>query len=445
MTEARVPPGPRGLPLIGSLLPYARDPLGFLTRCAREYGDVVRLRGPGLTFYVLTHPDHIEQVLRSRHRDFIKWKLLRDTAALFGSGLLTSEGDLWRRQRRLATPAFQAKQVETYAPVIVESTLRLLQSWQPGRARVINEDMRRVTLAVLARTLFGVDAGAEEQAAGEALETVLDYYGSPLNSLLLPSWLPTPANLRLRRAVRFLDGMIARLIEERRARPTDGQELLSRLLNSRDEEGNRMDDRQLRDELVTLAFAGHKTTAATLTYCFYLLAQAPEAEARLVEELRAVLGDRLPTADDVSRLPFTECVVKEALRLYPPSWGIGREAIADGEIGGFHLPRGTQVVLPQWVVQRDPRWFDQPDAFLPSRWEGDLEARLPRCAYFPFGDGPRVCIGGRFAMLEAVLILAIIARRYRLELVPRQKFRLVPSVTLWPRPGIKMVVRERGR
>jgi cytochrome P450 len=194
---------------------------------------------------------------------------------------------------------------------------------------------------------------------------------------------------------------------------------------------------------VTLAFAGHKTTAAALTYCFYLLAQHPDAEARLAAELLDVLGNRLPTADDVANLPYTECVVKEALRLYPPSWGIGREAINDVEIGGYLVPKGTQVVLTQWIVHRDPRWFEQPEAFRPERWENDMESRLPRCAYFPFGDGPRVCIGGHFAMLETVLILATVIQRCRLVLVPRQKFRLVPSITLWPSPGIKMVVQKR--
>ena len=440
---ATAPPGPRGHLLVGNLLQCLRDPLGFLTRCARKYGDVVRLRAPGLTFYQLNHPEHIEHVLRTHHRDFIKWKPLRDTAPLFGQGLLTSEGEHWRQQRRLATPSFQSRQVQTYAGTMVEYTTRMLDGWQPGATRTISKDMTGLTLAILVRTLFDVDLGGEGRAMGPILAGVLDYYGDPVNSLLLPSWLPTPSALRFRRSVRHLDALIGRLIDERRARPEEGQELLSRLLAARDEDGRGMSDRQLRDELVTLAFAGHKTTAAALTYCFYLLAQAPEAEARLAAELRAVLGGRPPTAADVPNLPFTEWVVKEALRLYPPSWGIGREALDDTEIAGYFVPRGTQLLLVQWVVQRDPRWFDRPDTFRPERWEKDLEARLPRCAYFPFGDGPRVCIGGRFAMLEAVLVLATVCQRYRLALVPGQKFRLVPSITLWPRPGIKMVVHER--
>jgi cytochrome P450 len=443
MTVPKVPPGPRGHFLIGNVLQCARDPLGFLSRCAKEHGDVVRLHAPGMTFYAFNHPDHIEQVLRSKNRDFIKWKLLRATARLFGNGLLTSEGDVWKQQRRLANPSFQSKQVQTYADVMVSYTQRMIESWRSGQTRIISDDMARLTLAIITRTLFDVDIDGEAKAMAPVLGSVLDYYGDSLNSLLLPSWLPTPSNLRYRKAVRTLDGVIARLIKARRARPEEGVELLSRLLHSRDEDGSQMTDQLLRDELVTLAFAGHKTTAAALTYCFYLLAQHPEAETRLTAELRNVLGDRLPVADDVVNLPFTECVVKEALRLYPPSWGIGREAVNDVEIGGYIVPKGTQVVLTQWIVHRDPRWFEEPEAFRPERWENNMESRLPRCAYFPFGDGPRVCIGARFAMLETVLILATIMQRCRLVLVPRQKFRLVPSITLWPSPGIKMVVQER--
>jgi cytochrome P450 len=443
MPHFKVPPGPRGFWPLGNTLQYARDPLGFLTHCARTFGDVVRLTGPGLTFYMFNHPDQIETVLRSEHRHFIKWKLLRDTSSVFGSGLLTSEGDFWKRQRRLMTPAFQMKQLQTYADDMVRATHRLLATWQAGDTRIISDDMMGLTLAIIGKTLFDVDIESTAHNMGPVLGSVMNYYGDPANSLVLPQWVPTPANLRFRRAVRTLDGMIKGMIQERRGRGASGQDLLSRLVLAQDEEGSRMTDQQLRDELVTLGFAGHKTTAAALTYSFYLLSQAPDVEERVVEEVRRVLGNRPPTAADVPDLKFTECVVKEALRLYPPSWGIGREAITDCEVGGYTVPKGTQVMTVQYVVHRDPRWFEEPDAFRPQRWQGDLEGRLPRCAYFPFGDGPRVCIGGGFAMLETVLILAAVLQRYRLELVSGQKFRLVPSITLWPVPGIKMVVRGR--
>jgi cytochrome P450 len=446
MPGVRIPPRPRGLPLLGHLIAYARDPLGFLTRCAREYGDVVRLCSPTRTFYLLSHPEHIEHVLRHNHSNYIKWQPLRATSRTFGSGLLTAEGEHWKKQRRLCNPAFQMKQVRTYVPTFVEFTDRMLAGWHAGQTRIVTDDFVDLTLAIVARVLFGVDLGGE---AGNVLGGVLDYFGSPLHSLLLPSWLPTPATLRYKKAVRALDTMIGRLTKEGRARNPEeraaASDLLSRLLSARDEDGTGMDEKQLRDELITIGFAGHKTTAAALTYSFYLLAQHPAADERMAAEAREVLGDRPATADDLPRLPFTTWVLNEALRLYPPSWGIGREALADDEVGGFHIPKGTQVVLPQWVVQRDPRWFDDPEVFRPERWDNDLESRLPRCAYFPFGDGPRVCIGANFAVLESVLILATIARRFRLTLVPGQTFRLVPSITLWPKPGISLVVHDRRR
>lgn len=436
-----LPPGPRGWPLVGNLFQAARDPLGFLTRCAREYGDVVRLTAPGATYYALTHPAHIEQVLRTQADDFIKWKLLRATSRLFGRGLLTNEGDHWKAQRKLLNPAFLLQAVRTYADDVVQHTSRMLDTWRPGETRVVSDEMAHLTLAILARSLFDLDLERDARPLGRILQTVLDYYGDILNSLVLPSWLPTPANLRLRRALRDLDAVIAGLIAERRSTAESRHDLLSRLLAARDEQGNGMPDQLLRDELVTLAFAGHKTTAAALTYCFLLLAGAPEVEKQLVEEVRTVLGDAPVTAD--SALPYADCVIKEALRLYPPSWGVGREALREVTVGGYRVPKGTQVLALQWIVHRDPRWYDEPEAFRPERWAGDLAARLPRCGYFPFGDGPRTCIGGTFALQELRLALVTIVRRYRLTLVPGQKFRLVPSITLWPKPGIRMSLTPR--
>jgi cytochrome P450 len=392
---------------------------------------------------MFSHPDQIEQVLRSRHDDFIKWKFLRDTRGVFGQGLLTNEGDSWKQQRKLMTPAFQLKQLTGYAANMVDCTRRLLEGWRAGQTLVISDDMRQLTLAILGKTLFDVDVEADSHQLGPVLGSVMDYFGSTANTLVLPHWAPTPANLRLRRALRSLDQIVRQMIADRRNRGLEGKDLLSRLLAMQDEAGARMTDRQIRDELVTLAFAGHKTTAAALTYSLYLLSQSPQTEARLAEEIANALGGRPPSADDVPKLRFAECVIKEALRLYPPSWGIGREAIRDCEIGGWPVPKGTQVMTVQYVVQRDRRWFDRPNEFLPERWESDLEERLPRCAYFPFGAGPRICIGGHFAMLETVLLLATIMQRFRLELAPGQNFRLVPSITLWPRPGIQMKLRDR--
>jgi cytochrome P450 len=260
----------------------------------------------------------------------------------------------------------------------------------------------------------------------------------------LLSWIPTPTRRRYRRAVRRLDQIIYEIIAARRAQPGDGEDLLGRLLTTGDETGAVMTDQQLRDELLTLFLAGHETTALTLSFAFYLLSVNPAAAARLTAELDEVLGSRSPTAADVPRLRYAGWVIHESMRLYPPAWSIGREAVADCEIGGYPVPKGTQLALVQWLVHRDARWFEDPDAFRPERWDKDLVRRLPRCAYFPFGDGPRVCIGNHFALLEATLLLATVLQRFQLEMAPGATLRLVPSMTLRPAGGLRMVVRERA-
>jgi cytochrome P450 len=271
----------------------------------------------------------------------------------------------------------------------------------------------------------------------------MNHFMSPMRWFRFLDYLPLPSSRRYWRAIDRLDRIIYRIIQSHRAEGRDRGDLLSRLLAARDEDGAGMTDRQLRDEVVTLVLAGHETTALVLFYTFYLLSQSPDAEERLAAELRAVLPNRSPTAADVPNLKYTEWVVREAMRLYPPAWGIAREALADCEIGGYRVPKGTQIFMTQWLVHRDARWFDDPEVFRPERWDNDLIKRLPRCAYFPFGDGPRVCIGNHFAMMEAVLILATIARRYRLSVEPGQTLELLPSITLRPKHGLRMRVRAR--
>jgi cytochrome P450 len=437
----RIPPGPRGYPLLGNFLPLLREPFDFPIRCAREYGDVVRLRLGPLVFYLLSHPDAIEQVLRRDHRNFIKDKGTRSLTGILGEGLLTSEGDVWRRQRRLAQPAFQLDQIQKYADVMVAATERLLQDWRPGQTRDIHTDMARLTMEIVAQTLLGASMVGQADRVGRAMQAVMEHFAGLAGLLPWLDWLPTPGNWRYRRACRDLNAIIYETIARRRADGPTGDDLLSRLLSARDADGSQMSDRQLRDEMVTLFLAGHETTAIALSFCFYLLARHPDAMTRLAAELDEVLQGRPPTAVDVPRLRYTEWVVKEAMRLYPPAPSIGREALQDCEIAGYHVPRGTQIALIQWVVHRDPRWFDDPEAFRPERWDNDLARRLPRCAYFPFGDGPRICIGNQFAMLEAILILATVAQRYRLALVPGYKLELLPSVTLRPKNGLPMVVQ----
>jgi cytochrome P450 len=301
----------------------------------------------------------------------------------------------------------------------------------------------RLTLHVIGRTLFAADVGRDADAVAGALEVATNYFLSPYSPPPWLGWLPLPGVLRYRRAVRSLDRIVRGMIRRRREAGAGGDDLLARLLAARDEHGRPLSEQLVRDEMMTLFLAGHETTALALSYSFYLLAKHPAAEAELAAELDAVLGDDPPTAADVPRLRYTEWVVRESMRLYPPAWSLGREALADCEVGGFFVPKGTQLAPIQWVVHRDRRWFDDPETFRPERWDNDLARRLPRCAYFPFGDGPRVCIGERFAMLEAVLILATAAQRYRLSLPPGPPLRLVPSVTLRPKGGLRMVPQRR--
>jgi len=419
-----------------------RDQLGYLTAAVREYGDVVRLRLGNLTTYIMVNPEHIDYVLHSHADNFMKDKMTRWLMPLVGEGLLTSEGAFWRRQRRLAQPALQRQQIEQYAAVMVEHTERMLETWRDGQVRDPHEDMTRLTLSIVAKTLFGAEIKGEADVVAQSFEVVTNHFMSPMRWFRILDYLPLPSSRRYWQAIRLLDEVIYGIIRRHRESGRDSGDLLSRLLSARDENGGGgMTDRQLRDEVVTLTLAGHETTALVMFYTFYLLAQAPEAQKRLSDELERVLGERSATAGDVPNLKYTEWVIRESMRLYPPAWGIAREALADCEIGGYSVPKGTQIFLIQWLVHRDGRWFDQPESFRPDRWDNDLIKRLPRCAYFPFGDGPRICIGNHFAMMEAVLLLATIARKYRLVIEPGQTLELLPSITLRQRHEIRMRLR----
>lgn len=448
MAPAPLPPGPKGHLLVGNLLGYARDPLGFMARCSRDYGDVVRLRMAGLPLYLLGHPDHAEYVLVKHNRNFVKSRYFRRELSFLGQGLLTGEGELWRRQRRLAQPAFHRRRVGAYGEAMVSHAERMLATWRDGEVRDVHREMRHLTLGIVADVLFGADREKADEVA-EILEWLdehtnqLEEQGSAMVARFFLGNLPTPANLRFRKGIGRLDEVIYGLIDERRASGEDTGDLLSMLLRFRDEADVPMGDRQLRDEVLTLLLAGHETTALALSWTWYLLSKHPEVEARLLEELQEVLGDRAPTVADLSRLSYAEMVIKESMRLYPPAWGISRETIDECEIGGCRVPAGTQVLIVLWAMHRDPRYFQNPEAFDPARWEGGLAKWLPKYAYLPFGAGPRVCIGNAFAMTEAVLLLATIAKGFRLEMVPERRVVPQPTTTLRPREGIRMLLSSR--
>jgi cytochrome P450 len=446
MVAAVAPQGPKGGRVMGNMREFNRDTLGFIERCAREFGDVVLTRFLYVPAYFLFHPEHIEYVLVTGAKNFVKPMSLRSPffLRLVGNGLVTSDGEFWRRQRRLAQPAFHRDRVASYGETMVAFTERALARWRDGDVLDAHEEMMLLTQSIVARTLFSADVSGDARGIGEALTRIVRPFSSQATlKWILDNRLPTPGHLRFNRAVRKIDRFIYRVISERRASGEDAGDLLSMLLRAQDDDGSVMTDRQLRDEAMTLFLAGHETTALALTWAWYLLARNPEAESQLHAELDEVLEGRAPSFEDLPRLRYCEWVIKESLRLYPPAYAVGREAVRDCEVGGYRIPEGMQVFTFQWVVQRDARWYEEPEAFRPERWREEVAARLPKFAYFPFGGGPRQCIGNSFAMMEAVLVLAAIARRFRLRLAPDQAVGLLPAMSLRPRGGVRVVLERR--
>ena len=438
MRASTLPPGPRRAFPGTKLLALRRDPTGFLTQLAAEYGDVVQFKIGPQRVVLLNHPDDIRDVLVTNGRNFVKGRGVQRTKRVLGEGLLGSEGEFHLRQRRLVQPAFHRQRLASYGASMVECALQARARWPAGAALDIHAEMARLTLAVVGRTLFGADVAGEADTIGAALNTLLALFDAALLPLAEQmEWL-LPAGRRFRRARAQLDATISRLIAERRA-TGDGGDLLSILLFAQATDGSTMSDEQVRDEAMTLFLAGHETTANALAWAWYLLAQNPAAEQALHAELARVLGGRAPSFDDLPQLVSPRRVVAEALRLFPPAWVIGRRALADYEVGGYTLPAGTIVLMSQWVTQRDARFFALPTRFEPLRWAPEALAARPMFSYFPFGAGTRQCIGEQFAWMEAVLLLATLAQQWRLSLVPGQSVGTRPAITLRPRDPIMML------
>jgi cytochrome P450 len=439
----RRPPGPKGLPIVGNASQYKRDPFAFMLQCAREYGPVSYARLSGRPHFLLSDPADVEHVLITNHHKYSKGEVQAREASLFGNGLLLSEGEFWRSQRRIMQPAFHRRRVDQYAGIMTASTERMLARWRDGTTRDIHHDMMKLTLEIVVKVLFGADVHGQAHRLAHAFAVVGEHFQVVYDrTFFVPEWVPIPGNRSYRKALDSLDGEVARIIRGRRASDTGGDDLLGLLLEMRDDEGRPMSDRQLRDEVMGLFLAGHETTAHTLGFACHLLGHHPSQEAKLLAELRCLEG-RLPTVDDLPRLRFTEQVTKEALRLYPAVYSMLREALQEDQLGGYHVPAGTTVVLPQWVIHRDGRLYQEPEVFEPERWTKEFERGLPRCAYFPFGAGPRVCIGNSFALMELRLILPTILARWHLEPASAAPLELLASITTRPRRGIAMVVQER--
>ncbi|PZD75080.1 Pentalenene oxygenase [Acaryochloris thomasi RCC1774] len=427
----------KGLSAIRQLLKFSREPIKFSEQCVQEYGDVAKISIGSTQVYLFHHPDLIAEILSKQNQHFIKDISYRSLAGIFGNGLLLSDGDLWQRHRRLMQPAFTQERIAAYAATAVEDTAQMLSTWKAGEVRDIHQEMSQLTVKVITRALFGVDITQTALETGEALEAImLQYYHKTQTGFLFPSWMPTPSNLRGNQAIKHLNKIVDNIIEQRRHSPQD--DLLSNLLSAQDEDGSQLSINELRDEVMTLLLAGHETTANALTWTLMLLAQNPEAATNLTRETQSILKGRDPDVTDLPQLPYTEMVLKESMRLYPPAWALSREVAQDCQIGPYSLKKGTAVYFSQWVVHRDARFFKNPEQFLPERWQDNLENKLPRCAYFPFGAGPRVCIGKAFSMMEATLSLAMLAKQFHFTLVPDQAIELLPSITLRPKQGIKM-------
>jgi cytochrome P450 len=441
-------PGPKSVWPGREMIPFRRDPVGFLARQARRYGDVSQFRVGPVRMFLLNHPDYVRDVLVTHHEKFHKGRALQRSKRLLGEGLLTSEGAHHRRQRRLAQPAFHRHRISAYAEVMIDYAERAGARWRAGETLDVAGEMMRLTLAIVGKTLFDAEVESEADEVGAALTEVMELFGY----LLLPyaellEKLPLPATRRFRRARARLDAVIYRIIEERRRAGGDRGDLLSMLLLAVDEEGDRtgMTDEQLRDEVMTLFLAGHETTANALTWTFYLLAQNPEAEAKLHAEVDRVLGGRRPSPEDVPALRYAEMVVAEAMRLYPPAWTVGRMAIEDHEVGGYLIPRGATALMSQYVMHRDARFFPDPERFDPERFTPEAKESRPQYSYFPFGGGVRRCVGEGFAWTEATLLLASLARRWRMRLVPGRRVELKPRITLRPgSQGVVMRLESRG-
>jgi cytochrome P450 len=443
------PPGPRSIVPGAPFLSFRRDPIRFLTKLAHDYGDIAHFGAGSQHYFFINHPDYIKDVLVTHQDAFKKGRGLERAKRMLGNGLLTSEGEFHHRQRRLALPAFHRDRIVRYAALMSDFADRFhRQRWSTGQTVDIAKEMMRLTLAIVGKTLFDTETESETEQVRQAVSASMQSFGRaliPFSEYL--DRLPLPANRRFREARQRLDAIIYGIISERRKDAVDHGDLLSMFLTAQDEEGDggQMSDIQLRDEAITIFLAGHETTANALAWTWYLLALNPQIEARVHDEVDRVLGGHLPTADDFPRLRFVEMAFTEAMRLYPPAWIMGRRALRNCEIAGYAIPAGSIVLMSQYVMHHDPRYFPEPFTFDPDRWTADARAGRPQFSYFPFGGGGRRCIGEGFAWMEGVLVLATLAQAWRLHLEPNQRIETQSLITLRPKHGIRMKLEQRHR
>lgn len=448
-TSQASPPGPKGylFPSVVRQLLDRKTELQYVTELVRRHGDFVKLPFPGIRVYLLNHPDYVQHVLQENHLNYVRDPGFERLKVVLGENLLTSDGEFWRRQRRIAQPAFHRRNIESFAQIFTTCTEAMLDCWEKiyerEEAIEVHSEMMHLTMDIVTKALFGTSIGANWETAVRAF-TLTQEWGYRHRWFPIPLGVPTPWNLRFKQACQTLDRIVYDLIAERRRSNGDQKDLLAMLMNACDEEtGRGMSDQQLRNEVLTLFSAGHETTANNLAWTCYLLSRFPSVLLKLEEEVDQVLRGRVPTADDSGRLPYTKMVIQESLRLYPPSRVITRAAIKDDKIGEYLIPAGSIVIFFQWTVHRHPDFWENPEGFGPERFLPERCGSRHPYAYFPFGGGPRKCIGYEFALLETQLVLAMLVQKFRLTLVPGHPVIPDPVITLKPRYGILMNLHKR--
>ncbi len=447
--EYRLPPGLKlNLPFyITRKFFRPGDPIKLFEYLNETYGSMSHYRIANSDVFVVHEPEFIREILINQADKFIKERTQKRMKILLGNGLITSDGEFHKRQRRIAAPAFHRQRIQAYGAVMTDRALAMREEWQPGKEIGALAEMMRVTLQIVARTLLNTDVTAEVQQINDEVNAIMDLYNFLVALPRAEAYLnwPIPGLMRFRRARKRLDAVVYRIIAEHRAENIDRGDLLSMLLRSRDDEADHsgMTDEQVRDEILTIFLAGYETVATALTWTWYLLAQNPEAEARMHEEIDRVLQGRAPTLEDLPQLKYVEMVFAESMRLYPPAWAMGRQATVDIELGPYRLPAGSYVFFSQYIIQRNPEYWPEPLEFRPERFSVDQKAARSRFIYFPFGAGSRQCIGEAFAWMEGVLVLATLAQKWRLRLIPGQKIELQPKITLRPKPEIRMIPEPR--
>jgi len=441
-SASETPPGPNGLPVLGNGLSLVRDPRAFYETLS-EYGDVVSYRIPRMEFCTVLHPELIERVLLTDHDRYDKWGFEDFGGEFAPEGLLLTDGEQWRRQRTTIQNAFTLDRIQGYGETMAQCAAEMVAGWDDGEEVALNRAFSRLTLRILTRSLFDLDLAEEEAVVTDFARTMNDQGSLDGISTFLPMWVPTPENRRYKRALSEFRSFVEGLIDERRGRADQYDDLLSVLLTAESDDGTTMSETEVRDQMVTFLFAGHETTALALTYTFLELAKRDDVRERLDAEHEAVLDDPAPGLMDLDDLTYTEQVLKESLRLYPPAFILFRKTNREVELGGYRIPAGTRVTLPQFYVHTDPRWYDSPEAFDPSRWTDGFEDDLPDYAYFPFGGGPRHCIGMRFAMLELKTVVPTVAQAVDLDLLSDPEPDLEMAATLRPERDVRVRVSKR--